>query len=174
MTTVNQIDSVGIATSSMLVELNISCWTGRKLDKKVSEEIDTAKNTKVKAGNYHKHLLAGNPHLDAVVKYAANVRLWNTKQTIPWSDAGGRIVTMENLFNGGYKSQLDNHKMEFDRLASNFINIYPTLISASAFQLGDLFDRNEYPEAEEIVKKFKFNYTLSPLATSGDFRIDIG
>jgi hypothetical protein len=174
MTTVNQIDSVGIATSSMLVELNISCWTARKLDKKVSEEIDTAKNTNVKAGNYHKHLLAGNPHLDAVVKYAANVRLWNTKQTIPWSDAGGRIVTMDNLFTGGYKSQLDNHKIEFDRLAANFINIYPTLISASAFQLGDLFDRNEYPEAEEIVKKFKFNYTLSPLATSGDFRIDIG
>ena len=48
------------------------------------------------------------------------------------------------------------------------------MISASAFQLGDLFDRNEYPEAEDIVRKFKFNYTLSPLATSGDFRIDIG
>ena len=73
-------ESFGIATSAMQVELNISCWTARKLDKKVSEEVDTAKNTKVKAGNYHKHLLAGNPHLDAVVKYAAKVRLWNTHQ----------------------------------------------------------------------------------------------
>lgn len=169
-----QFDSVGIATSSMLVELNISCWTARKLDKKVSEEVDAAKNTKVKAGNYHKHLLAGNPHLEAVNKYAAKVRLWNTKQTIPWSDSGGRIVTMENLFNGGYKSQLDDHKAEFERLADNFIQVYPTLISAAAFQLGDLFDRDEYPEPEAVAKKFRFQYTLMPLPTSGDFRIDIG
>jgi hypothetical protein len=166
-------ESFGIATSAMQVELNISCWTARKLDRKVSEEVDTAKHTKVKAGNYHKHLLAGNPHLDAVVKYAAKIRLWNTQQTIPWSDSGTRIVTMENLFSGGYKRQLDDHKIEFDRLAANFISIYPTLISAAAFQLGDLFDRDEYPEAESIEKKFKFNYSLIPIPTSGDFRIDI-
>lgn len=169
-----QFDSVGIATSSMLVELNISCWTARKLDKKVSEEVDQAKNTKVKAGNYHKHLLAGNPHLEAVNKYAAKVRLWNTKQTIPWSDNGGRIVTMENLFNGGYKKLLDDHKAEYDRLAEAFIQVYPTLISAAAFQLGDLFDRDEYPEPDAVAKKFRFQYTLMPLPTSGDFRIDIG
>lgn len=167
-------ESISIATSAMMVELNISCWTARKLDKKVSEEVDSAKNTKVKAGNYHKHLLAGNPHLDAVVKYAAKVRLWNTQQTIPWSDSGSRIVTMENLFNGGYKRQLDDHKIEFDRLAANFISVYPTLISAAAFQLGDLFDRDEYPEVESIEKKFKFNYTLTPIPTAGDFRIEIG
>ena len=167
-------ESISIATSAMMVELNISCWTARKLDKKVSEEVDSAKNTKVKAGNYHKHLLAGNPHLDAVVKYAAKVRLWNTQQTIPWSDSGSRIVTMENLFNGGYKRQLDDHKIEFDRLAANFINVYPTLISAAAFQLGDLFDRDEYPEVDTLEKKFKFNYTLTPIPTAGDFRIEIG
>jgi hypothetical protein len=158
----------------MMVELNISCWTARKLDKKVSEEVDSAKNTKVKAGNYHKHLLAGNPHLDAVVKYAAKVRLWNTQQTIPWSDSGSRIVTMENLFNGGYKRQLDDHKIEFDRLATNFISVYPTLISAAAFQLGDLFDRDEYPEVDTLQKKFKFGYSLIPIPTAGDFRIEIG
>lgn len=167
-------ESISIATSAMMVELNISCWTARKLDKKVSEEVDSAKNTKVKAGNYHKHLLAGNPHLDAVVKYAAKVRLWNTQQTIPWSDSGSRIVTMENLFNGGYKRQLDDHKIEFDRLAANFISVYPTLISAAAFQLGDLFDRDEYPEVDTLEKKFKFNYSLIPIPTAGDFRIEIG
>jgi hypothetical protein len=166
-------ESFGIATSAMQVELNISCWTARKLDKRVSEEVDAAKHTKVKAGNYHKHLLAGNPHLDAVVKYAAKVRLWNTQQTIPWSDSGTRIVTMENLFTGGYKRQLDDHKIEFDRLAANFISIYPTLISAAAFQLGDLFDRDEYPEVDTLQSKFKFNYSLIPIPTSGDFRVDI-
>ena len=43
-----------IQNSAMLIDLNISTWTGRKMDKKVSEEIDQAKNTKSRAGNYHK------------------------------------------------------------------------------------------------------------------------
>jgi hypothetical protein len=167
-------ESIGIATSSMLVELNISCWTARKLDKKVSEEVDVAKNTKGRAGNYHKHLLAGNPHLDGILKYAANTRLWNNKQTVPWSDSGPRIVTMENLFNGGYKRELDNRKNEFYKLVDTFDSVYPTLISAMAFQLGDLFDRDEYPEPDKIRSKFNYSYTISPLPTSGDFRVDIG
>ena len=167
-------ESISIATSAMMVELNISCWTARKLDKRVSEEVDSAKNTKVKAGNYHKHLLAGNPHHEAVVRYAASCRLWNTQQTIPWSDSGPRIVTMENLFNGGYKQELDNRKAEFQRLTDVFMGVYPTLISAAAFQLGDLFNREEYPDPEEVARKFKFNYTLTPIPTAGDFRIDIG
>lgn len=167
-------ETISIATSAMMVELNISCWTARKLDKNVSKDIDAVKNTKVRAGNYHKHLLAGNPHHEAVVKYAASSRLWNIKQTIPWSDSGPRIVTMENLFNGGYKQELDNRKAEFERLVDVFLGVYPTLISAAAFQLGDLFDRDEYPTPETIRSKFRFNYTLTPIPTANDFRIEIG
>ena len=76
-------ESISIATSSMLVELNVSCWTARKLDKKVSEEVDAAKKTKARGGNYHKNLLAGSKSLEDVNKYAARVRLWNTINTLP-------------------------------------------------------------------------------------------
>jgi hypothetical protein len=168
------IDTIGIATSAMLVELNISCWTARKLDRSVSDEIDVAKKTKVKAGNYNKYLLAGNPAHDAVIKYAAASRLWSITQTIPWSDSGPRIVTMENLFNGGYKAGLDERKAEFERLVDAFINVYPTFISAAAFQLGDLFDRDEYPSPEIVREKFRFNYAITPIPTTNDFRINIG
>lgn len=166
-------ESFGIASSSLLVELSISCWTARKLDKKVSMEVDSAKNTKVKAGNYHKHLLAGSPALEAVTKYAAQARLWNNMNSLPWSDNGQRIVTAAQFF-GGFKAQLDQHKQNFEELTANFLQQYPTLISAAAFQLGDLFDRNEYPAVEEIAHKFRFHYTVSPVPTAGDFRVDIG
>jgi hypothetical protein len=166
-------ESFGIASSSLLVELSISCWTARKLDKKVSLEVDASKNTKVKAGNYHKHLLAGSPALDAVTKYAAQARLWNNLNSLPWSDNGQRIVTAAQFF-GGYKAQLDQHKENFEELTANFLQHYPSLISAAAFQLGDLFDRDEYPMVEEIAHKFRFSYAVSPVPTAGDFRVDIG
>jgi hypothetical protein len=156
----------------MLVELSISSWTARKLDKKVSEEVDTSKATKTRAGNYHKNLLAGSQALDAVVKYGNNVRLWHHKQTLPWSDSGSRIITMENFL--GYKTQLSECESNYNRLVNNFLVSYPTLISAAAFQLGDLFNRDEYPEADVVAKKFKFSYVFSPLPNAGDFRVDIG
>jgi len=161
-----------LSTSAMLVELSISSWTARKLDKKVSEEVDTSKATKTRAGNYHKNLLAGSQALDAVVKYGNNVRLWHHKQTLPWSDSGSRIITMENFL--GYKTQLSECESNYNRLVNNFLVSYPTLISAAAFQLGDLFNRDEYPEADVVAKKFKFSYVFSPLPNAGDFRVDIG
>ena len=161
-----------LSTSAMLVELNISNWTARKLDKKVSEEVDASKATKTRAGNYHKNLLAGSQALDAVIKYTNNARLWHHKQTLPWSDSGSRIITMENFLD--YKAQLSECETNYNRLVNNFLVAYPTLISAAAFQLGDLFDRNEYPEPDLIAKKFRFSYLFSPLPNAGDFRVDIG
>lgn len=164
-------ESIGIATSAMLVELNVSCWTARKLDKRVSEEIDVAKNTKARGGNYHKNLLAGSKSLEDVNKYAARVRLWNSLNTLPWSDKGTRLLPMPHFLD--YKAKLNEHETEFKNLCNKFFAEYPTLISAAAFSLGDIFNREEYPELDNIMGKFKFSYTFSPVPTSGDFRIDI-
>ena len=68
-------NDIGIATSSMLIDLNISVWTAKKLDKSVSQEVDESKEAKFRAGNYNKNLLAGTALLDNIVKYAANARL---------------------------------------------------------------------------------------------------
>jgi hypothetical protein len=40
--------------------------------------------------------------------------------------------------------------------------------------LGALFDRSEYPDAGELLNKFKFKYSFSPVPEVGDFRIETG
>jgi len=87
-----------IQNSSMLVDLNIGVWTGRKMDKKVSAEIDASKNTKTQAGNYHKKLLAGTQKLDQIQKLVTAIRTWHYQQTLPWSDGGSRLLPMANFF----------------------------------------------------------------------------
>jgi hypothetical protein len=47
-------------------------------------------------------------------------------------------------------------------------------VSAAAFQLGALFDREEYPEPDTIERKFQFSVNFLPVPTAGDFRVDIG
>lgn len=168
----NSNNSISIASSAMLVELSISTWTARKLDKRVSAEVDANKSTKTRAGNYNKNLLAGTGFLDTITKYAANARAWHISQTLPWSDNGLRLLPMSNFLE--YKTQLATLERNYMALVQKFLVAYPNLVSAAAFQLGELFNRDEYPEAHTIERKFKFTTNYLPVPMAGDFRVDIG
>ncbi len=163
--------SISIASSAVLVDLNISVWTARKLDRNVSKEIDNSKNTTIKAGNYNKHILAGSDQLEAISKLASEIREWHSKQTLPWSDTGTRLLPMENFF--AYKDQLSAYEAEFKSRVDTFINEYPNIITVMAYRLGQLFDRSEYPEASKIANKFNLKYTIMPVPEVNDFRIDV-
>ncbi len=164
-------NSISIASSAMLVELSISTWTARKLDKKVSTQVDLDNGAKTKVVNANKNLMAGTGVLDTIVKYAANARAWHISQTLPWTDNGSRLLPMSNFVN--YKKQLGELETNYEALVDKFIIAYPSLVSAAAFQLGTLFDRNEYPDESSLKRKFKFTYSFFPVPTAGDFRIDI-
>ena len=167
----NTNNSISIASSAMLVELSISGWSARKLDKRASAQVDITNSTKTKAGNYNKNLLAGTGFLDTITKYAAQARAWHLSQTLPWSDNGLRLLPMGRFLE--YKEQLATLETNYMALVDKFVVAYPNLVSAAAFQLGDLFDRSEYPEVEKIPAKFKFTTNYLPVPMAGDFRVDI-
>jgi len=162
-----------IQNVSVLVDLNLSVWTGRKMDKKTSEEVVLSKAAHSKqAASVSKHLLAGTDVLDRIQRHVAMVRNWHYEQTLPWSDGGSRLLPMKSFFT--YKAQLGQYETEFQTLVDDFVREYPVLVSAAAFQLGNLFDRAEYPDVEDIIGRFKFKYVFLPLPDTGDFRVDVG
>lgn len=161
-----------ISSSAMLIDLSISVWTGRKLDKSVSAEVDVSKNTKGRAGNYHKNLLAGSEKLAEIGKLSSTIRNWSYSQTSPWSDAGTRLLPSTLFFD--YKAKLTEYEKMFSDKVTEFLAEYDVLVSKAAFQLGDLFNREDYPVVEKIQSKFGLHYTFSPVPEAGDFRVDIG
>jgi hypothetical protein len=160
-----------LSGSALIVNLNLSVWTARKLDRRVSEEVDQAKSTKTRAGNYHKNLLAGSGKLEQINKLAGAIRTWHYTFTQPWSDSGDRVLPMTMFVD--YRARLTDYETQFGTAVNEFLNEYDTLVAAAAFQLGDLFNREDYPLREDIVGKFGFRYAFSPLPVSGDFRVDI-
>ena len=163
--------NISIATSAVLIDLNISMWTARKLDRSVSKEIDVNKNTQVSAGNYNKHLLAGSEQLAKIGKLASEIRDWHGRQTLPWSDTGTRLLPMSNFFD--YKTQLADYELQFNERVNEFLVNYPRIVTMMAYNLGKLFDRAEYPDAEQIRNKYAMRYTIMPVPEAGDFRVDI-
>lgn len=160
-----------IASSAVLVETSISTWTAHKLDKKVTDEVNNTKKASRKASRTNKNLLPEVKELADVIAYAAKIRNWVQANTLPWSDYGPRLLPVAQLF--GFKTEMDQHVRAFNDLVESFVAIYPTLISAQAFKLGEMFDRDEYPSPDTVRSKFRIRVTYMPIAQSDDFRVRV-
>ena len=143
-----------IGSSAMLVELNISLWTGRKLDKRVSEEVDFQNQTATRAGNYHKKLFADEPRFEAIAKHAGNTRTFHYHNTMPWTDSGQRLLTTPMYFD--YNSRLTNEQQRFYDLVQYCLDDWDNMMRRAQVKLGRLFNPEDYPTAESIQDKYAF------------------
>lgn len=170
MTTTNHI--AGVARAAMLVDLNIAIYSGRKQDRTTQAEVTLAKGSgSKKAASVYKNLFAECKELEAITKFQARARSEHYRLTLPWNDRGARLLPTVSLLD--YKQVMNRYQQEFDRLVDAFLIKYSTLVAAAAFQLGTLFDRNEYPDAAQVARRFRMDIAFVPLPTSGDFRLDV-
>jgi len=161
-----------IATSAVLLDLHVSSWTSRKRDKKTSAEVNHDKQTTSdKAASVVKNLMSDDADLDAIRAYGQDTRLWVQKHTLAWSDGGTRLLPSQLIFE--VTSEIEARITAYDALVAKFVSGYSVKVSAAAFKLGKLFDRSEFPDADAVARKFNMRYTVSPVPTVGDFRVDV-
>ena len=160
-----------IASSAMLVELSISVWTGKKKDKAASDDVTRLNNAQKGVASVSKRLLGDCAELDAIQKFAANVRTLHYSATMPWSDSGLRLLPTSQYFK--YQKQITALRDEFARLVEVFLRAYAWEITQAQTKLGHLFVVSEYPNEDELRKKFRFNMTYIPLPEAGDWRVDM-
>ena len=171
MNSINTINTPSISSAAVLVELSISTWTGRKLDKRASDEVTTTKHAQKGTANVNKKILGDCAELEAVQKFAANVRNCHYALTLPWSDTGLRLLTTKNFFT--YQQQLTALQAEFNTLTEKFLTAYGWEVGQAQVRLGALFNATDYPSADKIRDKFRFAINYMPVPEAGDFRLDI-
>jgi len=167
-----QVTAPSISSAAMIVDFNASVWTARKKDRKASEDVTDANHADKGVANVSKNLLGNCAELDAVQKFAANVRNMHYSMTMPWSDNGSRLLTTAQYFK--YHEAMTDLQQEFYRLVEQFLQVYEWKIMEAQAKLGDMFNRDEYPTRAGLESKFAFRMAYIPLPDSGDFRIDIG
>ena len=165
-------NNITIASSAMLVDLTIRGYTGKKQDKAVSEEVAGAKHAKSRAGSYQKNLFANCRELASITSYDVMIRQWHASRTLPWSDRGPRLLPTAGYFD--YMKELQQHESIRNALVDDFEQEYANIIQAAQFELGAMFNVDDYPDVSEIRHRFTMHYNIFPLPESGDFRIDIG
>lgn len=164
--------NITIASSSMLVDLTIKGYQGKKLDRAVADEIAGVKHAKSRAGSYQKNLFANCRELAAIQSYDVMIRQWHLSRTLPWSDRGPRLLPTKIYFD--YMKELAQHQQVREALVDEFEKEYANIIQSAQFELGALFNVDDYPDVSEIRYKFQMQYNIYPLPESGDFRVDIG
>ena len=167
-----QVNAPSIGSSAMLVELKISCWTGRKKDKSASAKVTDDNDAEKGTASVNKMLLGKCDELIAIQKFVANSRNINYDATMPWSDLGQRLLTMPVYFK--HHPILTGLQTEFYRMADAFRNGYWVEVSRAQARIGSLHQAEDYPSEESIRSKFSFTISYIPLPDAGDFRIDIG
>jgi hypothetical protein len=162
-----------IDTCALLVELNVSQWTARKLDRSTTDELVSNKHAQAKgAARVNKNLFAGRSELEVVGQHVTETRSFVYDNTLPWSDSGIRLLPSAKFME--FNAKLQQAEDKFYGLVTEFVTVYPSLITAQAMALGDMFNRNDYPNPNDIEHRFNFNVNYMPVPASGDFRVDIG
>ena len=161
-----------LASSAMLVEVNISHWAGRKKDKRASADVTYANHADTGVASVNKKLLANSDTLRAIQTHVTAARNIHSNMTMPWSNSGLRLLPTAQYFK--YSQAMSQMQNEFDRLTQNFLTAYNDEVIDVQLKLGDLFSHDDYPTVETLDRKFAFRTNYMPLPNAGDFRVDIG
>ena len=163
---------MSIASSSILVELNISVWTANKLDKRVTDSVLVSNGAmSADAGQFRKNLMAGTTIRKDIADFAASCRLWHNTTSLPWADRGARLLPTSLFLD--YKTEANRRKAQFDHMVEHFLREYPTLQAQAQQHLGALYNPDDYPSVEAVADKFGFKMVFTPLPEAGDFRLDV-
>lgn len=160
---------VSLATSGMIVNVEVNVWSATKQDRTISKEVTTAYKADDEAARVVKHLLAGDPTHKKLLNHRQTIYNWVKKRTYDWSGSN-RYLPMVSLMQ--FKQEFNQLEEEYKKLTDEFVEKYPDIVAAMAFKQGDMFDAQEYPSAEEVRSKFKMKLFVHPVPEN-DFRVAI-
>lgn len=161
---------MSIRDKALLIQVSISNWTARKLDRKVTREIDRNHGAR-DAGRYNK-LLVDKEALDPVIQQAGAIRQFHYKMTLPWQDGGIRLLPSKLFMS--YRKGLQQHIDEFNHRVDTFLDLYDReLVGKARQRLGTMYDPLDYPSVSSLRKKFSVDIDEAPVPSAEDFRIDV-
>lgn len=159
-----------LSSRAMLAALNVRQWSARKLDRKVTNQTNSAHGAAHDAGRYEKALLAGNA-LAKITGAANAARADHYRLTLPWANDGSRILSA--ALHGDYAKAMRKHKESFEAAVAEFVADYPAYVEDARRRLNGMFDASDYPHVRDIARRFTFATPLFNVPNAADFRVDI-
>lgn len=159
-----------LTNRALLVTLNISQWTARKLDRKESAAVNAKHGTAVDAARVNKSLLPLNTELDRVHKMTSAIRNEYYQLSLPWME-GMQIIKSEGYLT--FAQRMADRKREWTQAVDRFLRSYETSVDDAKHLLGTLFNESDYPAVDTIRSKFRMDVGFYPMPAAKDWRVDM-
>jgi hypothetical protein len=162
--------SGALAARALIVALKISQWEGRRVDRAVTRQVKAQHGASDDAGNFNK-LLVRKEALEPIQKIANETGAEFRKRTLPWMDAGGRIMAADAFM--AHAAWMRGQEAKFQAAVSDFLRGYPNHVQAASARLGSMFDHTDYPSVDDLRGKFSMEVKVLPVPTAADFRVEM-
>lgn len=160
--------TTGLENRALIVTLNISQWTAKKVDRAVTKEVNRSHSASSDAGLYHKQLIDSGFNAD-ITTIAGKARTYNYRKTLNWSD-GARLLPSKMYMD--YIKEMNELKAQFETEVDKKLKEYINYIDQSKQRLGSMYKSDDYPTVEEVRDKYSFEVTTMPIPTN-DFRVQL-
>lgn len=158
---------MNIQDKAVLVDLKISSWAAQATDHKLSDEINITKTGSTNSGRYVKKLLPANDQIKQIQQIANKLRKEFQQATLDW-EGSSRLLPIEKL--DDWVKTYNHYQNLFNTAVQNFVNAYPESINKAELALGELFNREDYPD--DIASYFAVAQKIKPIPTD-DFRTEV-
>ncbi len=162
--------TVSLNQRAMLVTFRRSQWGGERTDRAVSDELSVQKEADKKASRVVKQLLPPEA-LAAVKRASGTARMTHYKYTLPWQDAGPRIL--RSVIYSEYAAAMRDCRTECRKAEEEFYSNYDVYIAQGMDLLGRMASIADYPLIQDVKGMFAFDLDVMPLPVGDDFRVDV-
>jgi hypothetical protein len=159
-----------ITEQAVLAKLTTHQWSGRKRDREVSRKATKDARAEQGSGAYYKKL-AQSHFFDEFSRLAQEARSYHNEVTLPWLDGGYRLLPT-NLFMD-YQQQMRVYSNKADQIARRIRDDYPRLLTQAQNRLGDMYNPDEFPSAEQLQASFSIEVSLLAVPETADFRTQL-
>lgn len=160
---------VSLATSGILVNVEVSVWTGTKQDREISDEVTRSKKADREAGRFTKKLFANVSEHRAILNDRQTWYNFVERETYEWSGRWKFLPTPRIV---EFMKQVEERKKTTEELKDKFRKVYADAVAREAFVQGDMFKASDYPSVDEVMSAFSVRVFTAEVPV-GDFRCQI-
>lgn len=156
--------------SSVLVKLTIRQWDGFKKDRRVTEDVEARYAASNGVGSYNKRLF-DKSIMNPIQQIIGKTRQEHARMTMPWCYDGVSLLPSKLLFE--YTQNMRDSKDKLDRAVDNLYQQFPIHKANQMSRLGDLFNPDDYPSADELKGKYEVSWSFFPVPQADHFIVDL-
>jgi hypothetical protein len=170
-----------LTKKAVLVSLSVSGWNARKRDERGSAAVHEKFSAEKDSGNYNKCLFdVKDKAWVRIVQAKTALDTYHYTHTLPWVHKGPQILLASMYLD--YNAGIEPLLQERQDAAHDFIlgGHYERLKEQAKYddkskrgRLGGLYRESDYPDAGELMHKFRSSVHFMPVPDSGHLAVDL-